>query len=142
MVSFFTNCKTHESKVGATILDKLDEIFQSSDSKIPNISYRPDSSILLPAIRQIVTLFLINGYAYNGKVVEDNDSSSAAKFVIILTAPATLWGSKILQSEGDSLNNDFVLKTVKEYLRRSGYNKITSLIKFNGPTEEVTITVN
>ena len=146
------NIQTHSKKVGSTILDKLEETFGDTDSKIPNVGIRPDSSTLLLGIQQIVTLFLINGYAFKGEVVvesNDGDKKSStgrkslfAKYVITLNAPVTLWGGKALQLEGDPLDNDFILKTITEYIRRSGYNNIKSSIKFDGSTEEVTITVN
>jgi len=132
---------THSSKVGSTILDKLEETFRETELKIPNVVYRRNSSTLLSSgIRQIVSLFLINGYAFNGEVVE-NDAVSK-KYVITLNAPVTLWGGKVLQLEGEPLDNDFLLKTITEYIRRSGYSKIKSSTKFNGSMQEITITVS
>ena len=132
---------THSSKVGSAILNKLDETFTDDDTKIPKIENRPDSVALLSAIQQIITLFLINGYAFKGDVVSVSDSTSAlAKYVITLTAPVTLWGSRILQLEGDPLDNNFLLKAVAEYIRRSGY-ETTSKTKFDGPTQKITLTV-
>jgi len=140
-VHFCTIQQTHSSKVGSTILDKLEETFRETELKIPNVVYQPNSSTLLSSgIRQIVSLFLINGYAFNGEVVE-NDAVSK-KYVITLNAPVILWGGKALQFEGEPLDNDFLLKTIIEYIRRSGYSKIKSSSKFNGSMQEITITVN
>jgi len=130
----------HSSKVGSTILDKFEENLKETELKIPNVVYRPNSSTLFLGIRQIVKLFLINGYAFNGEVVENDGVTK--KYVITLNAPVTLWGGKALQLEGEPLDNDFLLKTITEYIRRSGYSKIKSSTKFNGSTQEITLPVN
>eukprot|EP00536_Pseudo-nitzschia_multiseries_P002539 jgi/Psemu1/294852/fgenesh1_pm.34_\ len=137
---------THEKKVGAAILDKLTETFANTDSKIPDVgNNKPDPIALLLGIRQIVNIFLISGYAFRGDVatVASGTSSSAAlaTYAITLNAPATLWSGKVLQSEGDPLNNNFLVKTLAEYIRRSGYQKIDYSIKYEGTNEEITITV-
>ena len=132
---------THQAKVGSTILDKLEETFADTDSKIPRIGTKPDYVTLLSGIRQIVTLFLINGYAFKGDVTAVAGTGGAlAKYVVTLSASATLWSGKVLQSEGDPLDNNFLLKTLTEYIRRSGYDTKSS-IKYDGATEELTITV-
>lgn len=134
---------THQKMVGATILDKLEENFADTDSKIPKIVNRPDSVALLSGLRQIVTLFLMNGYAFKGDVAmsDKKGGGALAKYVVTLSASATLWSGKVLQSEGDPLDNNFLLKTLTEYIRRSGYDNTKSSIKYDGQTEEITITV-
>lgn len=133
---------THQAKVGATILNKLEENFRDTDSKIPDVGYQPDSVKLLSGIRQIVILFLISGYAFRADVTSVTGTSGAlATYVVTLSAPATLWSGKVLQAEGDPLDNDFLLKTLTEYIRRSGYENTKSSIKYDGATEELAITV-
>lgn len=134
---------THDKKVGATILDKLEETFAETDSKIPKVGYKPDSVTLLSGIRQIVTLFLINGYAFKADVVAMTPATGAlATYVITLSGSATVWSGKVLQSEGDPLGNNFLLKTISEYIRRSGYEDIQASVKYEGSNDEVvTITV-
>jgi hypothetical protein len=52
-----------------------------------------------------------------------------------------LWSGKVLQAEGDPLDNDFLLMTMNEYIKRSGYETTKSVIKYDGSNEELTITV-
>jgi hypothetical protein len=67
-------------------------------------------------------------------------TASGTKFVITLQAPAILWGGKVLQSEGEPLSNDFLLKTVATLIGRTGY-QCTSATKFDGVSEEITVTI-
>lgn len=133
---------THRAIVGATILDKLELTFGETDVKIPKIGYKPDSVALLSGLRQIVQLFLINGYAFKGEVSSSGAAAAAlATYKVSLSAPATLWSGKVLQAEGDPLDNDFLLMTMNEYIKRSGYETTKSVIKYDGSNEELTITV-
>ena len=139
---------THRAIVGATILDKLELTFGGTDVKIPKIGYKPDAVALLAGLRQIVQLFLINGYAFKGEVNSVTSSGSSAgagatlaTYKVSLSAPATLWSGKVLQTEGDPLDNDFLLMTMNEFIKRSGYETKKSVIKYDGANEELTITV-
>jgi hypothetical protein len=133
---------THTAKVGASILDKLELTFAETDVKIPNFDSKPDSIQLLTALQKIVNLFLINGYAFQGEVVSVASSGAAgATYKVSLSAPATLWSGKVLQVEGDPLDNDFLLKTLNEYIRRNGYETTKSAIAYDGANEEIRITV-
>ena len=133
---------THQAKVGASILDKLEITFGETDVRIPEIGDRPDAVALLAALRQILQLFLINGYAFKGEVgLETAGGGAFGVYKVTLSAPATLWSGKVLQAEGDPLDNDFLLKTMNEYIRRKGYQTTKSVIKYEGGTEELTITV-
>ena len=104
------------------------------------------TATLLAALKQLVNLFLVNGYAFGGKVSiasEKNMSiagASGTKFLISLSAPATIWGGRILQMEGATLSNNFVLKAATELINRAGY-AVASSIKYDGSTEEITITI-
>ena len=98
---------------------------------------------LLAAMQQLVNLFLVNGYAFSGKVSIERQPGTTTRgtiFLITLNAPATLWGGRILQMEGAPLSNDFLVKAVKEYINRVGYNVLTA-IKYDGSTEEIAITI-
>ena len=142
---------THTAMVGATILDKLEATFnETSQVRIPKLGDKPDSLALLKGIKAIVNLFLISGYAFRGEtsLVATGSSSSkpaaatlVATYRVILSAPANLWSGKVLQSEGDPLDNDFLLKTIREYIRRCGYETQKSSIKYDGNDEELIITV-
>jgi hypothetical protein len=139
---------THRAIVGATILDKLELTFGGTDVKIPKIGYKPDAVALLAGLRQIVQLFLINGYAFKGEVNSVKSSGSTggagailATYKVSLSAPATLWSGKVLQTEGDPLDNDFLLMTMNEFIKRSGYETTKSVIKYDGANEEITINI-
>jgi len=136
---------THRARVGASVLDKLELTFGETDVRIPDIGDRPDAVALLSALRQILQLFLINGYAFKGEanlVVEaTGGNNNFGVYKITLTAPATLWSGRVLQAEGDPLDNDFLLMTMNEYIRRKGYKTTKSVIKYDGGAEELTITV-
>jgi hypothetical protein len=67
-------------------------------------------------------------------------TASGTKFVVTLQAPVILWGGQVLQTEGEPLSNDFLLKTVTELIARAGY-QCTSSTKFDGISEVITITI-
>jgi hypothetical protein len=106
-------------------------------------------------LKQMVNLFLVNGYAFDGSVirVESTSSSSSSSLIggdasgvqyrIVLTAPVTIWGGRALQQQGAVLHNDYVLKTAKELIRRAGYTIASALIQYpsGSSTEEILITV-
>jgi hypothetical protein len=106
------------------------------------------AATLLKAIQQLVNLFLIGGYAFKGEVRVDpsllasnSDNASGSKYVISLTSPVILWGARVLEFEREPLTNDFLLKTVTELIRRSGYKTKDVQTKFEGNSEEITITI-
>lgn len=131
----------HNKMVGRAILDRLEEIFGDTKSAIPKIEpgSRPDGEIILATVRQLVNIFLINGYAMGGSVSMSKENGT--KIVISLNSPATLWGGKILQSERAKLNNNFLLKAAMELVNRAGYYSASSSIKYDGTSEEITITI-
>ena len=94
------------------------------------------------SLKQLVNLFLVNGFALGGSVerVETNDGKGA-QFRFVLNAPATLWGGRALQQQSARLSNDFLLKTAKEFVQRSGYLVLSSSVKYNGSTEESTLSI-
>ncbi|KAG7355975.1 hypothetical protein IV203_000661 [Nitzschia inconspicua] len=133
---------THSSKVGSAILDRLEETFGDTESRIPRLGIRPDPASLLSAIQKLLNLFLINGYAFKGDAVMSSPTATAVgtNYHVTLQAPAILWGGRVLQSEGQPLSNDFLLKAVAELIGRSGY-RCTSSTKFDGVSEEITVTI-
>jgi hypothetical protein len=100
----------HSSRVGKRILDRLDEQFSGSPSGLATFSgRRPTSSELLAALDQLVKLFLLNGFAWDGSaalVAEPLDGK--LQFCLSLTSPATIWGGKALQNEKSVLQNDYL----------------------------------
>jgi len=81
------------------------EIFSNSTAAIT-----ASSSSVLPAVQQIINLFLINGYAVDGKL----SLPSPDTLSLTLTNPATLWSERSLSKF--PVTNCFLLKTVLSYL--------------------------
>jgi hypothetical protein len=166
----------HNREVGELIVNRLEEIFGGPDSAIPKILHnsRPDASeftslawilqslseqcwslrlffvctidTLFASLKQLVNLFLINGFAVSGSVsiVSDNAATidaNGTKYSIRLTAPATLWGGQALQQEGATLLNDFVFKAARELCYRAGYGVSSSSITYAGSVEETVFTI-
>ena len=128
---------THTSMVGASILDKLESTFGETELKIPKYSDKPDLLSLLAGLKAIVNIFLVNGYAFRGEII----ATSPKTFAISLNAPATLWSGKVLQLEKNPLDNDFLSKTLQEYIKRCGYETTKTTIKYEGNDEELTISI-
>lgn len=134
---------THSARVGSAVLDKLEETFRDTDLRLPKLGDRPDPNTLLSAIQKLVNLFLINGYALRADVSmvpSEKAIASGTKYVVNLQAPAILWSGTVLQMEKEPLSNDFLLKTLTEFIGRAGY-KINSSTKFDGTSEEIVFTI-
>ena len=93
----------HTEIVGNAILDKLIEKFGDTPSTIPKIepNSRPDATTLLASIKQMVNLFIISGFAFDGtasisKVGKGSDASGS-EFTIVASSPATLWSGQSLK---------------------------------------------
>lgn len=87
-----------------------------------------------------MNLFLINGYAM-GASVSKAGSEVAPKFIISLNSPANLWGGRILRSEGAKLDNDHLVKTAIELIRRAGFGDSFASVRCDGTVEEITLSV-
>lgn len=140
--------RLHDEIVGTQILNGLNEKFGNTASAIPSIleGSRPDASTLLRAIQQLVNLFVISGFAYDGKVVLKKEptnviTGSGAQFEITLNAPATLWSSKALTAKRANPINDFVLKTAKVLISRAGYKVSTSSLTYTNTQEISNFTI-
>ena len=146
----------HRHLVGSAILDRLDETFGQTDARIPKFvpSSRPPTDIVLSAVSQLTKLFLINGYAWEGKAFVSNNSSANSKnnqasgtqFTISLTAPANIWSGQALQVRsrtpgGGDLNNSFLLTAAKELVTRMGYTITSSSVSYEGTKEISTFTI-
>ena len=135
--------KKHDEMVGTKVLEKLNETFGGTASAIPSFENgsRPDSTKLLTALQQLVNLFLINGFAFDGKVNLRNESSKGIQFEITLTAPATLWSGQALAAKKANPANDFVLKTAKMLLSSAGYKVSASSVAYTNSQEISTVTI-
>jgi len=59
----------------------------------------------LASFDQLVKIFVINGFAWDGKATASPGSS---EFTLTLNAPATLWSSQSLQQQRATLTNHFL----------------------------------
>ena len=102
----------HDRCLGTAILNRLDEVFGKTPSALPVAvaGNRVSSDEILSALQQLVKLFLVNGYAWDGGVarVETSSASGQQQFCLTLTSPASLWGTRSLQQEGRPLLNDYL----------------------------------
>lgn len=139
----------HTELVGNAILDKLTEKFGDTASAIPKIEpgSRPDANALLAAVKQVVNLFVVSGFAWKGdaSIVSSGAGSASAagtQFAITFTSPATLWSGQSLKAKkGAVLTNDFALKTMKAMLTRAGYDVVNASVKYANNQEITTFTV-
>ena len=135
--------KLHTEIVGNAILDKLIEKFGDTASAIPKIDEsKPDAHFA--AIKQMVALFLVEGFAFGGEAKMQPDKSSGAagvQFTMTFTSPVTLWSGQSLKSKNAVLLNDFALKTVKAMMSRAGYTVVNDTVKYVNNQEVTTFTV-
>ena len=137
--------KRHDELVGSMILNRLNEIFGETTSAIPNIDSNSSARNASASLQQLTNLFLINGFAFEGSVElkkeGPNGGISGSQFEIKLTSPANLWSGQALQLKKAFPSNDFLLKTVKIFLSRAGYEISSSSIKYTSSQEISTLTV-
>ena len=151
--------KRHSQLVGKAILDTLNEKFGTTASAIPQLESNGSPTVLLASIKQLVNLFVISGFAWDGnasilmlpgaggKTKKDNDDDKRAssavgtQFVITFTSPSTLWSGQSLKSQNAILKNDFAYKTICELLSRAGYGTKNVSVKYDNYQEITTFTV-
>mmetsp|Transcript_722 Transcript_722/g.1198 ORF Transcript_722/g.1198 Transcript_722/m.1198 type:complete len:357 (+) Transcript_722:60-1130(+) len=137
--------RIHTEIVGNSILDKLIEKFGETASAIPTIEpgSRPDAGTFLAAIKQMVNLFTLSGFAWEGgaSMVQSGSSIKDTQFSIIFTSPATLWSGQSLAAKKAAVTNDFVLKTVKALATRAGYRVVNDSVNYKGNQEITTFSV-
>ena len=145
---------THRQLVATAILNRLDETFGATDARIPKFvpNSRPPADSVLAVVSQLTKLFLINGYAWEGKAFiskmpgnNNNDDSSSGdasgtQFTIALTAPANIWSGQALRvrsrtPKGGDLTNSFLFITAKELVSRMGYTVASSSVSYEGTKE-------
>jgi len=139
----------HEQMVGKAILERFDDVFGGTSSALPsfNLGERPSADALLSALQQLVNLFLINGFAWDGYASilkngsQPGGDASGTQFAITLLSPATLWSGKALQLRNANPVNDFIMKAAKRYVMRAGYFVSKSSVQYNDNNEISTFTV-
>lgn len=103
----------HWKRVGRRVLNYLEERFDATPSAIPKYDDddRPTADQLLLALQQLVALFVLNGYAFDGTAYRIDSSTtkpSQIQFCFTLTSPATLWGGQALLQERSVVTNNFL----------------------------------
>ena len=150
-----------QTKLGTTLLQYLEETYRNtpiaittmdsihSNTSSDNVT-RPSIDAIQASLTQIVKLFLINGFAWDGRVtVVSSSSSSSANpargdvtFSLVLDAPASLWGNESLHRQRATLTNDYLLYTAKEFIQqRTGYTVVSSKVQFQNNREMNYLTI-
>lgn len=136
---------THDARVGASILDYVRDTYDGTPIALPKFSTSPRPSLdeVEQSLAQLVKLFLINGFGWEGEVEKrSNKSATTGTFVLTLDAPATLWSATCLQRAKLPLRNDFLLKTAKQLVQSMGYAVESSRVKLQGNQEISTLTIS
>ncbi len=135
----------HDELVGGKILGRLNELFSGTSSAIPYIDINSDSKSIAAALQQLVNLFLVNGFAFDGNVRIKkeglNGGLSGAQFEMVLTSPATLWSGQALALKGANPTNNFLSKTAKALFKNAGISFSSSSVKYTNTEEINTITL-
>ena len=153
----------HSARVGKLILERFDTLFGGTKSGLPEYSAGRATPIeLQAALEQLVKLFLLNGFAWDGtaKLVSEDAKSGKLQFCLTLTSPATVWGGESLQAERCPVQNDYLcvthdlpkagctrnptshavslfhrMKVAKLVVQRYGYRVVASSLKYEGSQE-------
>jgi hypothetical protein len=63
----------------------------------------------LKGLSQLVKIFLINGFAWDGDAsIVSQDNIGKTEFCLTLNSPATLWGGQSLQVQQSTVSNSFL----------------------------------
>lgn len=124
--------------------------FDDSDRKTPDQ--------LRQALTQLVNLFVMSGFSWEGKVQEEGRGDSAIvaaaavesrvqpdlrphTFCLTLTNPATVWSAQCLAQQKAPLRNDYLLKTARQLARSMGFTVVSSKVKMEGDDERSYLTI-
>jgi len=142
----------HSKRVGNRILQRIEDIFGRTASALPDLGSlgaRPDPELVLSALKQLVNVFLLSGFALDGSAEMISASSTGGRsggmkksqFTMTLNSPSNLWSGKALQSRKANPTNDFLLKTAKSLVTRYGYVVSSSSIKYVNTDEISTFSI-
>jgi hypothetical protein len=142
-----------DESFGTTLLRYFDDVYGNTPSALTindlSSNNRPSISAVQESLTQLVKLFLINGFAWDGRVEvsnrrrgNDDDDASDTTFCIILDSPASLWGNEALHRQRSKLSNDYILKVAKQLIQQRTRYKITSsTVRFQNNSEMNYITI-
>jgi hypothetical protein len=63
---------------------------------------------VIDAFDQLVKIFLLNGYAWDGMAKIVSSGPKGTEFCLTLISPATIWGGQSLQIGKNKLQNNFL----------------------------------
>ena len=132
---------THDERVGTAILSYLTDVFGSTEIAIPAYDSFPDTTQVFRALKQLVNLFLVSGFAWEGTAVVQQGKNNNGSFLLTLKHPATLWSAQCLAKAKAPLRNDFLLKTAKQLVKSMGYRVVSSSVKVDGTSEQSYLTI-
>jgi hypothetical protein len=141
-----------DARLGSAILRYMDDTYGGTASAIPVVAVsdgRPCTvNDVQAALTQLVKLFLINGFAWDGtvdvtlkggiggdSVLGGATTGTTATFCLTLVSPASIWGHQSLQRQRSPLRNDYLLKTAKMLVQRMGCGIVSSSVKIEGNKE-------
>jgi hypothetical protein len=99
--------------------------------------------VLLASLEQMMKLFLVNGFAWEGNASMKSSSNekAGATFSLIFTSPATLWSGQALMARKANPLNNFALKVALVMAQDAGYKILTSSTHYSGNKEISEFTV-
>lgn len=133
----------HGEIVGSLILEKLQDTFGNTSSSIPPLptydtlknENNQFSNRISASLKQLVNLFIINGFAWNGSVIVDKNKANQIVITMTLSAPATYWSGQALKLRKAIPVNDFLMKTAKVLLNNAGYKILSFSTEYTNNQE-------
>jgi hypothetical protein len=154
-----------DKRLGKAILQYLDDTYGDTPSALSlNVVLAngrpPNIDTLQSTLAQLVNLFLVNGFAWEGSVsvtarttssgprrtnsndnADENATTEGATILLTLVSPASIWGHQSLQRQRSLVRNDYLLKTAKQLVQREGYQVLSSSVQIEGNKEQSYLTV-
>jgi hypothetical protein len=125
---------TFNAKLGGAIVQYLQQTYQGTPSALPPLSsHRPEIDAVRSALSQLVKLFLLNGFAWDGRVevilpkATSTEDVAGTTFLLTLVSPASLWGNQCLHRQRSPLCNDYLLKAAQQLIQHLGYDYAASV---------------
>jgi len=141
----------HDQRVGTAILQFLEDRYGGTDIRLLKSEPPLGEDQIQAALTQLVKLFVINGFAWEGNVERMQQKQKqtstaggvAVTFCLTLQSPATLWGAQSLRVSRAPLRNDFLRKTARQLVaRRMGGRVTASSVQWEGNDERTYLTIH
>ena len=138
---------TFTARVGKSILDFIVDRYKGTPIGLPSLPPSTSATIadVDKSLTQLVKIFLINGFAWEGSSqqlgAKSNKNSNTATFVLTLQGPATLWSANVLSKQKAAVRNDFLRQTAEQLVQSLGYSVTSSSVKIQSDQEITTLTI-